>query len=112
MSGARRLKAFSTYVRRNRVFLGKVFKQYAWNTLNVRLLRRTRTIEPLSAIFYVTHRCNLACHYCTQKYPDVLSQELSTTKTIELLGIVRRHLCSLYITGGEPTCRSDLEEIL
>jgi hypothetical protein len=34
-------------VRRNRVFLGKVFKQYAWNTLNVRLLKRTRLIEPL-----------------------------------------------------------------
>jgi MoaA/NifB/PqqE/SkfB family radical SAM enzyme len=107
-----RLQAFGAYVRRNRVFLGKVFKQYAWNTLNVRLLKRTRAIEPLSAIFYVTHRCNLACHYCTQKYPDVLSQELSTEKTIELLRIVRRELQSLYVTGGEPTCRSDLEEIL
>jgi MoaA/NifB/PqqE/SkfB family radical SAM enzyme len=99
-------------VRRNRVFLGKVLRQYASNTVNVRLLRRTRTIEPLSAIFYVTHRCNLACHYCTQKYPDVMSQELSTEKTIDLLRIVRQHLRSLYVTGGEPTCRSDLEEIL
>jgi MoaA/NifB/PqqE/SkfB family radical SAM enzyme len=41
-----------------------------------------------------------------------LSQEISTTKTIELLGIVRRQLRSLYVTGGEPTCRSDLEPIL
>ena len=106
------IRSLGAYVRRNRVFLGKVFKQYAWNTTNVRLLKRTRTVEPLSAIFYVTHRCNLACHYCTQKYPDVLSEELSTAKTVELLGIVRRHLRSLYVTGGEPTCRSDLEMIL
>jgi MoaA/NifB/PqqE/SkfB family radical SAM enzyme len=89
-----------------------VLRQYATNTLKVRLLKRTRTIEPLSAIFYVTHRCNLACHYCTQKYPDVTSQELSTEKTIDLLRIVRQHLNSLYVTGGEPTCRSDLEQIL
>jgi MoaA/NifB/PqqE/SkfB family radical SAM enzyme len=112
LSASRRLRALGAYVRRNRVFLGKVFRQYVWNAVNVRILKRTRTIQPLSAIFYVTHRCNLACHYCTQKYPDVLSQELSTPKTIQLLGIIRRHLRSLYVTGGEPTCRSDLEEIL
>jgi MoaA/NifB/PqqE/SkfB family radical SAM enzyme len=112
LSAVEKLAAFGAYVRRNRVFLGKVLRHYASNTINVRLLRRTRTIEPLSAILYVTHRCNLACHYCTQKYPDVMSQELSTEKTIDLLRIVRQHLRSLYVTGGEPTCRSDLEEIL
>jgi len=109
---AARLKAFAAYFKQNRHFLATVLRQYAWNTINVRLLGRTRTIEPLSAIFYVTHRCNLACHYCTQKYPDVLSQEVSTEKTIEILRIVRRELRSLYVTGGEPLCRSDLEEIL
>ncbi len=107
-----KLKAIASYIRRNRSFLGRVFKQYASNTVNVRILKRTRLVEPISAIFYVTHRCNLACHYCTQKYPDVLSQEVSTEKTIELLRILRPHLGSLYITGGEPLCRSDLEEIL
>ena len=107
-----RFRAFAAYFRRNRSFLGRVFKQYAWNTVNVRILKRTRVVEPLSAIFYVTHRCNLACHYCTQKYPDVLSQEVSTEKTIQLLRIVRPQLGSLYITGGEPLVRADLDEIL
>jgi MoaA/NifB/PqqE/SkfB family radical SAM enzyme len=107
-----RLKAFAAYVKRNHSFLGRVFKQHAWNTLNVRLLRRTRVIEPLSAVFYVTHRCNLACRYCTQKYPDILSQEVSTARTIELLRILRPQLGSLYVTGGEPLMRTDLEEIL
>jgi len=105
-------RAFLSYVRRNRAFLARVFKQYAWNTVNVRLLKRTRVVEPLSAVFYVTHRCNLACHYCTQKYPDVLSQEVSTEKTVELLRILRPQVGSLYITGGEPLVRGDLEEIL
>ena len=111
-TAARKLRALAAYVNQNRDFLGRVLKQYATNTLKVRVLKRTRVIEPLSAIFYVTHRCNLSCHYCTQKYPDILSQELPTAKTIEILRIVRRHVRSLYITGGEPTCRVDLEEIL
>jgi molybdenum cofactor biosynthesis enzyme MoaA len=76
-----------------------VFRQYAWNTVNLRMLKRTRTIEPLSAIFYVTHRCNMSCHYCTQKYPDVLSRKVSTEKTIEILRIVRRQLRSLLRDG-------------
>lgn len=111
-TAARKLRALAAYVNQNRGFLGRVLKQYATNTLKVRVLGRTRVIEPLSAIFYVTHRCNLSCHYCTQKYPDILSQELPTEQTIEILRIVRRHVRSLYITGGEPTCRVDLEEIL
>ena len=111
-TASEKLRKFAAYVKHNRGFLGRVFKQYAWNTVNVRLLRRTRVVEPLSAIFYVTHRCNLSCHYCKQKYPDILSQELPTARTIEILRIVRQHLRSLYITGGEPLCRVDLEQIL
>src|SRR2546430_13679112 len=107
-----RLQALAAYVKRNQSFLGRVLRQYAWNTVNLRLLKRTRVVEPLSAIFYVTHRCNLSCHYCTQKYPDILSQEVSTEKTIEILRIARQHLQSLYITGGEPLCRMDLEQVL
>jgi MoaA/NifB/PqqE/SkfB family radical SAM enzyme len=106
-----RLKAFTSYVCHNRSFLGKVFRQYAWNTVNVRLLKRTRAVEPLSAIFYVTHRCNLACHYCTQKYPDILSHEVSTERTLELLRLIRPQVGSLYLTGGEPLVRADIEEI-
>jgi MoaA/NifB/PqqE/SkfB family radical SAM enzyme len=106
------VKQLAGYIRRNQTFLRRVFKQFAWNAVNVRLLRRTRVVEPLSAVFYATHRCNLACHYCTQKYPDVLSREVSTEMTIELLRTVRPQVGSLYITGGEPLVRSDIEEIV
>src|SRR5205807_7532524 len=97
-----RLQALAAYVKRNQSFLGRVLRQYPWNTVNVRLLKRTRVVEPLSAIFYVTHRCNLSCHYCTQKYRDILSKEVSTEKTVETLRIVRQHVKSQYATGGDP----------
>jgi MoaA/NifB/PqqE/SkfB family radical SAM enzyme len=107
-----KLRAFVTYLKNNRAFLGRVIKQYASNTLNVRILARTRVVEPLAAVFYATHRCNLACRYCTQKMPHVLSQELSTEKTVDLLRIVRPQVGSLYVTGGEPLLREDLGEVL
>src|SRR3989442_738315 len=37
-----RLQALAAYVKRNQSFLGRVLRQYAWNTVNVRLLERTR----------------------------------------------------------------------
>jgi MoaA/NifB/PqqE/SkfB family radical SAM enzyme len=60
----------------------------------------------------VTHKCNRACSYCTQKEPDVFSQELPTGETMRLLGRIRRETDSIVITGGEPTLRADIEELL
>ena len=107
-----RMEAFYSYVNHKKPFLKRVLRHYAQNTWNVRIRKRTCVIEPLSAIFYITHRCNLECHYCTQKYPDIISQELPTDKTLELLGLIRKELGSLYVTGGEPLTRSDVGDIL
>ena len=107
-----RMRAIYNYFKRNLPFLKVVFRQYAQNNWNVRIRKSTRVIDPISAIFYITHRCNLECHYCTQKSPDVTSEELSTAKTIELLRRIRTELSSLYVTGGEPLVRPDVAEVL
>src|SRR3981081_4636369 len=72
----------------------------------------TKVVAPYAVTFYVTHKCNLACSYCTQKEPDVFSEELPTRETIRLLKRMRTETDSLVITGGEPTLRSDIEEIV
>ena len=81
----------------------KNFKLYFQNLYRRRILR-TNVVAPYAAVLYVTHRCNLECTYCTQKEPDVFSDELSTERTIELLRIIRRDTDSILFTGGEPLC--------
>lgn len=73
---------------------------------------RTNVVAPYAVTFYVTHKCNLACSYCTQKEPDVFSEELPTVETLALLRRIRQETDSIVITGGEPTLRTDIEEIL
>ena len=91
-------------------FVLKNFKHYFQN-LYRRQVRRTNVVAPYAAVLYVTHKCNLACTYCTQKEPDVFSDELPTDKTLELLRIIRRETDSVLFTGGEPLLRNDIEEL-
>jgi MoaA/NifB/PqqE/SkfB family radical SAM enzyme len=92
-------------------FVLKNFGLYFRNTFRRRVLR-TNVVAPYAAVFYATHKCNLDCSYCTQKEPDVFSDELSTAETIRLLGIIRKESDSILFTGGEPTLRADIEELL
>ena len=89
----------------------KNFRLYFRNLYRRKVLR-TNVIAPYAAVLYVTHKCNLACTYCTQKEPDVFSDELSTRDTIRLLRVIRRETDSILFTGGEPTLRADIEELL
>ena len=91
-------------------FVAKNFSLYFRNIWRRRILR-TNIVAPYAVTFYVTHKCNLACSYCTQKEPDVFSDELSTTDTLRLLRHIRRETDSIVITGGEPTLRGDIEEL-
>lgn len=91
-------------------FVLKNFKHYFQN-LYRRKIKRTNVIAPYAAVLYVTHKCNLACTYCTQKEPDVFSDELSTAGTIDLLRVIRRETDSILFTGGEPLVRNDIEEL-
>jgi len=91
-------------------FVAKNFRLYFRNAWRRHILR-SKVVAPYAVTYYVTHKCNLACSYCTQKEPEVYSEELPTAKTIELLRRIRRETDSLVMTGGEPTLRPDIEEL-
>src|SRR5260370_29907941 len=92
-------------------FVAKNFQLYFRNVWRRKVLR-TKVVAPYAVTFYVTHKCNLACSYCTQKEPDVFSDELPTRETIALLKRIRKETDSVVITGGEPTLRPDIEELV
>src|SRR6266403_1752051 len=92
-------------------FVAKNFQLYFRNAWRRKILR-TKVVAPYAVTFYVTHKCNLACSYGTRKEPDVFSEELGTAETIQLLRRIRKESDSIVITGGEPTLRSDIEEIV
>jgi MoaA/NifB/PqqE/SkfB family radical SAM enzyme len=92
-------------------FVAKNFRLYFRNAWRRHVLR-TKVVAPYAVTFYVTHKCNLACSYCTQKEPDVFSEEMGTADTIRLLRKIRKESDSIVITGGEPTLRGDIEEIV
>ncbi|MGC1381166.1 MAG: pyrroloquinoline quinone biosynthesis protein PqqE [Candidatus Baltobacteraceae bacterium] len=72
------------------------------------------TPRPLSLLCELTYRCNLQCPYCynplaLQAYRDELStsQWQSVLRQAADLGVVQTHF-----SGGEPTLRADLCEIV
>ena len=92
-------------------FVAKNFRLYFQNAWRRNVLR-TKVVAPYAVTFYVTHKCNLDCSYCTQKEPDVFSEELGTAETLRLLGKIRRESDSIVMTGGEPTLRADVEDLV
>lgn len=92
-------------------FVLKNFKLYFRNLYRREILKST-VVAPYAAVFYATHKCNLDCSYCTQKEPDVFSDELPTDRTIDLLRLIRRETDSILFTGGEPLLRPDIEELV
>src|ERR1700731_4444451 len=92
-------------------FVAKNFQLYFRNAWRRKVLR-TKVVAPYAVTFYVTHKCNLACRYCPQKEPDVFSDELPTRETIALLKRIRKETDSIVFTGGEPTLRADIEELV
>jgi molybdenum cofactor biosynthesis enzyme MoaA len=92
-------------------FALKTFQLYFTNLYRRKILR-SKIVAPYALIFYATHKCNLACSYCTQKEPDVFSDELTTKDTLRLLSVIRRETDSIVFTGGEPTLRTDIEELV
>jgi MoaA/NifB/PqqE/SkfB family radical SAM enzyme len=96
---------------RHAPFVAKNFRLYFQNAWRQHILR-TDVVAPYAVTFYVTHKCNLDCGYCTQKEPDVFSAELPTAETKRLLRRIRKETDSIVITGGEPTLRPDIEELV
>jgi MoaA/NifB/PqqE/SkfB family radical SAM enzyme len=92
-------------------FVLKNFRTYFSNIYRRKILR-TNAVTPYSAIFYATHKCNLDCTYCTQKNPEVFSEELDTARTIKIFRRIRKDVDTLLITGGECLMRKDIEELV
>src|SRR5438046_6079940 len=90
-------------------FVAKNFQLYFRNAWRRRVLR-TKVVAPYAVTFYVTHKCNLDCSYCTQKEPDVFSDELPMRQTIHLLKRIRKETASIVITRGEPKLGAAMSE--
>jgi len=87
---------------------------YVWNLASVAAGRQP--VRPLLFSYYVTHRCNLNCRYCSdgdgKRFKEDPVAELTAAEAKRLLTILRRSADTLDLTGGEPMVREDLEEIL
>jgi MoaA/NifB/PqqE/SkfB family radical SAM enzyme len=85
------------------------------SNLGRKVLRREPDY-PLLFSYYITHRCQLQCSFCSdgegRRFQEDPIPELSTSDALSLLAILRRETDTLDITGGEPMMRDDLEEIL
>jgi pyrroloquinoline quinone biosynthesis protein E len=69
---------------------------------------------PLAVLLELTHRCPLSCPYCSNPLQLIgMREELSTEQWLRVLeqaaelGILQAHF-----SGGEPTLRKDLPELL
>jgi MoaA/NifB/PqqE/SkfB family radical SAM enzyme len=71
---------------------------------------------PLLVSFYVTHRCNLKCTYCSDgignPFYELHRNELNLQQITELFRRIIASTQVLDITGGEPLLRIDIEEII
>ncbi|HVB98933.1 MAG TPA: radical SAM protein [Candidatus Dormibacteraeota bacterium] len=77
-----------------------------------RVKRGDYNLRPLIASYYVTHRCNLKCLYCTEHYPIRDTVDLDTEGAFAVLKRLRREMSAIYFTGGEPLVRPDIVKIL
>lgn len=85
---------------------------------NRRLARAGRQdFWPLYLIWTVHRSCNMRCTYCDDhlgnKFPDLPNAGvLDTRQAIRMMKIMRTRVPSILISGGEPTLRKDLPEIV
>jgi MoaA/NifB/PqqE/SkfB family radical SAM enzyme len=72
--------------------------------------------EPMLPTLYVTPMCNLRCDYCedfgAQRNEEYRNAVLPLEKMLRLVEILAEACDLLYVTGGEPTMRTDLVQIL
>jgi len=62
-----------------------------------------RSWHPYAVTFYVTHKCNLACSYCTQKEPDVFSESCDE-RDDPVVEAHTKETDSIVITGANRRC--------
>jgi MoaA/NifB/PqqE/SkfB family radical SAM enzyme len=72
--------------------------------------------DPVIAALYVTPMCNLRCDYCelfgTQRNAAYRGRVLDLPRLKRIVDLLANEIRVLYLTGGEPTLRDDIGEIL
>jgi len=63
------------------------------------------------ALLCVTHRCNLRCSFCAVPNRDIPDESLDWIKR-KISDLVQMGINWIGLTGGEPTLREDLPEII
>ncbi len=93
----------------------KLITAYLKNTARV-WFTGSRWFDPLLPTLYVTPFCNLRCTYCedfgAHRNAEYREQTLPTDEMKRLVDILAADCDLLYVTGGEPTMRPDLPELL
>jgi radical SAM protein with 4Fe4S-binding SPASM domain len=70
-------------------------------------------LEPTYAVWFCTKACNLKCNFCGRDSRETSKNELNTNEAKNMVKELMDLGCkNLSITGGEPTLRKDIWEIL
>jgi len=91
----------------------RFFKNFLLNKFGTYTVKK-----PLNAQIELTLRCNSKCLYCsiwTPEYQKVVSayEEMTTEQVKKIIDeLVKLEVTVLTFTGGEPTLRSDLGELI
>jgi MoaA/NifB/PqqE/SkfB family radical SAM enzyme len=75
----------------------------------------TKIKKPYSAQIEVTLKCNASCPFCSipSLHSSFLSNEMSTTQIKSIIDeLAKLGVNALSFTGGEPTLRKDLPELI
>ncbi len=68
---------------------------------------------PFNVVWNITHRCNLKCKHCYENAGRAAPDELSTQQVSDGLGALSRAgVPTIAFSGGEPTSRPDMIEIV
>ncbi|MCL2429675.1 MAG: radical SAM protein, partial [Alphaproteobacteria bacterium] len=72
-----------------------------------------RTPSPLGLLAELTHRCPLACPYCSNPLElDRVADELDSASWTRVFGeAAELGVLQVHLSGGEPASRRDLVEI-
>ena len=76
--------------------------------------KKSKTLIPYAMLCELTHRCPLSCPYCSNPVQlEMKSNEISTDLWKKALSDgVKIGILQAHFSGGEPTARKDLEDLV
>ncbi len=76
--------------------------------------KKSKMLIPYAVLCELTHRCPLSCPYCSNPLQlEMKSNEVSTEVWKKALSeAVKLGILQAHFSGGEPTARKDLEELI